>query len=635
MPETILPLEGKVEGQAGGFRLDQPGVVRVRFVKDATRAVVLSPKAVRLIDLGTNKVLRRYAVARPDTTCMALSPDGKTLAVGEVGGVLWLVDVESGTKTQAFHSTGGIAGLAFAPDSKSLAISSLTVFKRGGEVVISSYNMAVMDLDNRARLHNCGLGSDAPHSTAFCNNGKVVLGGTARQPLWLWGIPPAVGHPFQRPPMMSTSFTAPLNNEEVLLADLDGQVHLWDWNAGQMKKTFRGHKGTIHKIAALSGGKKFVTVAGVPGKAMGDAQPADTDPTLRLWDVEKGVEAGRVTFPRTPTSLDVAPDGSHALVVERDASVRLIDLRKLSPPAPTVLKPEERFAGHKGAVNSVAFSPDGKYLLTGGEDASARLWDARSGAEVSKFTETGSANWVRFSGNGKRLLVLAGTNSGRVYDTLRGTMLYSLNFSTTNPMRGNLSANGMEALVPADRYLYTYTGNLTTRFATVSVRSTRPVRVTCAAYATDGDFFACGDAVGSVGVHSMTLGKDLGGYTAHKGGPVLCILAQGGKTPRVISGGQDKGIMIRFGKNLTSYRRLLGHEGPVTGVSLAADDKRLASCSKDATVRVWDLATSKMVRKFTAEEPLLGVAIAPDGKTVVSCSEKGLQFWDLAAAAKP
>ena len=50
-------------------------------------------------------------------------------------------------------------------------------------------------------------------------------------------------------------------------------------------------------------------------------------------------------------------------------------------------------AGHKGGVNSVAFSPDGKRALTGSFDGTLRLWDLATGKTL--LTLKGHTGGVR------------------------------------------------------------------------------------------------------------------------------------------------------------------------------------------------------------------------------------------------
>ena len=97
---------------------------------------------------------------------------------------------------------------------------------------------------------------------------------------------------------------------------------------GQMKKDVsRASEGTIHREIAALPGRQAVPLGGRGcrgSRKWATPRAPDTDPTLRLWDVPTGVEVGRTTFPRVPWSVDVAPDGAHALgwSGELDGSVR-------------------------------------------------------------------------------------------------------------------------------------------------------------------------------------------------------------------------------------------------------------------------------------------------------------------------
>ncbi len=76
--------------------------------------------------------------------------------------------------------------------------------------------------------------------------------------------------------------------------------------------------------------------------------------------------------------------------------------------------------------------------------------------------------------------------------------------------------------------------------------------------------------------------------------------------------------------------RLTGHTGPLHGVSVSADGKRLLTCSSDKTLRLWDADTGKCLRVFEGHAGcIFGAALSPDGKRVLSCSgDNTVRLWD-------
>jgi WD40 repeat protein len=84
-------------------------------------------------------------------------------------------------------------------------------------------------------------------------------------------------------------------------------------------------------------------------------------------------------------------------------------------------------------------------------------------------------------------------------------------------------------------------------------------------------------------------------------------------------------------------RATLGaHDGPAQKIAFGRDDRLLVSGGADGTVMLWDVATRRLLTRWTGHDgPVNDVAVSPDGSLVASSSQDGaVMLWDVESGTR-
>lgn len=118
----------------------------------------------------------------------------------------------------------------------------------------------------------------------------------------------------------------------------------------------------------------------------------------------------------------------------------------------------------------------------------------------------------------------------------------------------------------------------------------------------------------------------------HEGAVVMGVFTPDGE--RVVTASSDQTARLWDVAKSVELRRYTQHTGPLYCLAVSGDGRTLVTGSQDNTLRVWDLPLSQPLRRFAEHAtPVRGFVLNPDGRSLLSVSDdKHLRIHDLQIA---
>lgn len=547
-----------------------------------------------------------------------VSKDGRLVAAGDDFGDVTIWDVAIGQQVQHLAGEHGdaIGDVAFTPDGRYLLSSAY------------DDQLILWDVATGAVIWRALNPTGDPNLLNISPDGSLAAAGTEEGVVTLWDMASGklvgelAGHDpaWQVLPVVFSS-----DGRWLASGSETGEVILWDVHTQSLRRHIQVIDDVLFSLAFSPDGQTLAA-AGKSG-------------SIWLFDADTGALVGELPgLPDWVFAVTFSPNGSKLLAGSRDGAVLVWDVASQQR--------QQTLYGEEGWPLNVAFV-DENTAVASYNNGNLRVWDLADGRQLQSHLAPGFMPSFAQSADGR--LAVAGLNNAiQLLDLTTGETHHTLTLGDAT----SLEENNVTALAfdPSGAQLLSGSGD--GRLILWDVASGEMIRplpghtgfIHQVAFSPDGrTMVSTADDRQVIGWDSQS-GEVLFTYinptdvvTAVSFSPDGRLLALGVGTTRYVADfayteQRDTRVLLLETATGEIVGELRGHTGPVTAVTFSDDGRYLLSGALDATLRLWDVADLRLLRRFDGHTSgIMAAAFNQDGAYAASGAQDGtVIIWDVA-----
>lgn len=624
------------------------------FTAAADGNTVLWATADNVVTMGSvsnNKAAGAFTGAKANIGCVALS--GDTVAAGCADGTVLTWDRQAKPKGDLLAHPGGTAAAVFHP-------SQPVLFTAGADGTVKGWNLPLDAklVKDKSGKEPSRTKYDFPAHTgavtaALLNpaNGQLITAGADKR-IRVWDVTKPEKPVREIGPLAAPVAVLALSRDNLTLAAGAGRdVTLWALADGKEVGKFAQPADVLS--LSFSADKTRLLIGRSDNLAV--LTEVATGAEYQSF-VHGGAVRGAIVHPSTPSVITASADRS--VIVSPVTCTRLVPLGKGAPSGVVVSPGNERVLsvgpgkdviawnpnnGTKervfeagGAATAAAVSKDLQRVAVGAADGSVRVYTVSDGKLVGSFAAGGPVSALAFQPTNAVLV-------GLVKDKENRAVAWNVALAPGQPAPAEFGQQlqsfphpaAVSALaVGADGQFVTAGADKQAR--RFRIASAGPVKtlqhpnlVDCVAFDDTGDRLATGCHDGVLRTFDVPKGALLKQITAHvttapqpAQNPIYAVQwspdykqlftasfdrtiklwdAAGGTLVREFRAAPEPALEVKKDDKAPPPKKEdgpVGHRDQVFSIALSKDGKLLASASSDKGVKLWDVATAKVIRDF-------------------------------------
>ena len=578
---------------------DDGAVLEAKFNPDGNRTITLTKSGVvRVWDSNSGDLVARLDTDGDAVSRFVLSPDGSRLATATYRGSVYLWDPSSGVLISELKGhRRNVRAIVFNPN---------------GELLVSASN------DSSVRIWNATDGKRVAHIddhegpvtvAKFRPDGKRLITGASDGTVRTWNTETFELETildvlrFSKDAEIESLDYSPDGTRIVVKTDYWAPL-IWDGQKFEALATLRGHCLTwndeggcrVYPPVFSPDGSQIVTYS--------------KDYTARIWNGRTGGHEAVLSDPDRGFVSDIAisSDSKRILTASRTGIARLWSAADGSQVA--ILR------GHEDSIYDAEFSPDGNLILTVSRDATARLWDGKTGITKALLKHEDSVVSGSFSADGNRIVTASHDGTARIWE-IDPSMFVS--YSPGRPLSldaqdsARLGISRHAAIELHDQKLLSKTvrtpDGLVTLKVVGNVNALEEIQI-----------FKKGDTRGSVQIDPHCyIGPGYG-----EGGCQISIHAVSQDGMLALTSGTEGNARVWTLREPISSIALEGTSDSWNSADFSPDGRRVATSSRNI-IRIWDVASGKLVARAKARDKFSSLQFSTDGQWVFGRIDKSIE----------